>query len=914
MRTQVFLRRAALILLRRAVLTLATSAFVAAQQPCPEGTGHFSGEVLDSTGAALVGASVTFEKGFRVKTLVHTDREGRFTTPCLPEGPFNGTVTASGFETVNATLSASHPLTVRLKPFVEATVEAAVEPSGVDSEDVAGSKTLTSSNVKQLADDPDEFARQLQVLAAAAGGAPGQALITVDGFQNGGRIPPKSAIAFVRINPDLFSAEYARPPYQGGRVEIYTKPGQAALHGALFTTQSAAFMNAKDPFATSRAAIGKQRYGFELSGPIKAKVADFALALEHRQIDQFAVVNAVTLDAGGNAVSTVYNVATPQALWEGSARVGVLLNPKNNFTAAYTAGVSGLTNVGVGGTALQETGYSSVQTEHALRLSNLQTLSARLVHESRVGYTWRYRTDTPNSTAPSLQVAGAFTGGGVVTGYLAAHERNLEIDDDVLLARGKHNLKAGVQLLNISLHDSLPSNFNGTYVFGGGTAPALNTPGSTASQTTISGLEQYRRALLSLPGGTPTQFNVNTGISRLSLNQLQTVFYAQDQWKFRPRLQLAFGVRWALQSAPTTVGNAGPRLGVAWSPDRKQRTVLHARSGLFFGVIDAQTALTALRLNGTNQRQLQIYNPAYGSPSGAGTATITTLRAPLPDLSQVPSLQSHLGVEHEFPGHWHAQANLYLVRAWEILRSRNINAPTDASPTGPRPLLASTNLFQYQQSGNLGGNVMFLGIDQHSLRRVQIFAGYIRLGLRGNADTDNFFPQNSLNDGGERVRPTWEATHQGIVFSSIQLPKSVALSIQFNAASGVPYNVTTGFDNNGDGVFNDRPFLATGSSSSTVYNTRFGSLTPSGSGQTVGRNTGTLPWNVHFDTNLSRSFALPHKPGREGQTLALNLRSTNLLNHNNITAVGGVLGSPFFGQGYAADPGRRVEAGLRWAF
>lgn len=208
---------------------------------------------------------------------------------------------------------------------------------------------------------------------------------------------------------------------------------------------------------------------------------------------------------------------------------------------------------------------------------------------------------------------------------------------------------------------------------------------------------------------------------------------------------------------------------------------------------------------------------------------------------------------------------------------------------------------------------MFLGIDQHSLRRVQIFAGYIRLGLRGNADTDNFFPQNSLSDGGERVRPTWEATHQGIVFSSIQLPKSVALSIQFNAASGVPYNVTTGFDN-GDGVFNDRPFLATGSSSSTVYNTRFGSLTPSGSGQTVGRNTGTLPWNVHFDTNLSRSFALPHKPGREGQTLALNLRSTNLLNHNNITAVGGVLGSPFFGQGYAADPGRRVEAGLRLAF
>ncbi len=48
--------------------------------------------------------------------------------------------------------------------------------------------------------------------------------------------------------------------------------------------------------------------------------------------------------------------------------------------------------------------------------------------------------------------------------------------------------------------------------------------------------------------------------------------------------------------------------------------------------------------------------------------------------------------------------------------------------------------------------------------------------------------------------------------------------------------------------------------------------------------------------------------------MALNLRSTNLLNHTNVTAVGGVLGSPLFGEAYLADPGRRVEVGLRWNF
>jgi hypothetical protein len=546
-----------------------------------------------------------------------------------------------------------------------------------------------------------------------------------------------------------------------------------------------------------------------------------------------------------------------------------------------------------------------------LRLSNLQTISANLLHETRIGYTWRYSTDSPNSTAPSLAVAGAFTGGGVTTGSLQTHERDLEFDDDVLLTHGKHSLKAGIQLLDTSLHNSMPIDFNGTFVFGGGPAPALDGSGNAI---TITGLEQYRRAILGLPGGAPTQFNVGVGTAAIALNQLQLVFYVQDQWKLMPRLSLALGMRWALQNTPETIGNIGPRLGFAWSPDRKQKTVLHARTGLFFGPVDVQTALTAQRLNGINQRQLQVYGPQYSQPLTTGLATITTLRTPLPPFSQTPSLQSHVGMEHEFPRHWHAQANFYLVHAWDLVRSRNINPPEDGTPTGPRPIVPDINLYQFQQSGHLGGNVLFAGIDQHSLRRLQVFAGYIRMDLRGDADSDNFFPQNGASDHGELARPSWEATHHFIVFSNIVLPKGVSLGIQFDAASGLPYNVTTGFDNNGDGVFNDRPFIASTGAAGEIYATPFGPLSPIGTGATLGRNAGTLPWNVHFDTNLSRSFALPHAAGKEPQTLAVNLRSTNLLNHTNVTAVGGVLGSPLFAQPYIADSGRRVEAGLRWSF
>ncbi len=870
-----------------------------AQSNCAAGLFRVHGQVTDTTSAAIVDALVSLGPA----PAMHTDREGRFASACLHAGTYTVQATAPGFNTEKRKLNLGSDLAafvLRLAPqTVETTINAATEETGASSEDVAGSKTLDKSDVAQLADDPDEFRRQLQVLAAAAGGAPGQATITVDGFQNSGRIPPKSAIAYIRVNPDLFSAEYAIPPYRGGRVEIYTKPGQAAFHGALFTTQSAGFVNARDPFSPSRAAIGKQRYGFELSGPIVRKRSDFALSLEHREIDQFAVVNAVTVNTAGAQSSIVANVATPQSLWQGSLAINQQLTPRNSLKTTYTAAVNGLTNQGVGGTVLAEAGYGSVQSEHTVQITDLATVSASLVHEARLGYTWRYRADSPSSTAPSLQVAGAFTGGGAVTGNLNVHERDLEFDDDVLYTHGRHSYKAGLQLLDTTLDETIPANFNGTYIFGG--------------TATISGLQQYSQALRSPQTATATQFNIGTGTPQVALNQMQAVLYAQDQWKFRPRLELTYGLRWAMQNAPATVGNVAPRVGISWSPDRKQKTVLHARSGLFFGVVSPQTTLAALQLDGTVQRQLQINSPTYAQPLTSGASTVTTLRAPLPGLTQTPSLQSHLGVEHDFPRHWHAQANLYLVHAWDVLRSRNINTPLDGTASGPRPLAPALNLYQFQQTGRLGGNVLFLGLDQHSLKKLQIFAGYVRMDLRGNADTDTFFPQSSTSDSGETARPSWEATHQVIGFANYILPRAVNLSVQFNAGSGQPYNVTTGFDNNGDGVFNDRPVYAT-SSATKQYATRFGSLSPTGTGTVLGRNAGTLPWNVHLDANLSRSFALPHHANKEAQTLALNLRSTNLLNHTNVTAVGGVLGSPLFGHAYQADPGRRLEAGLRWSF
>ena len=99
------------------------------------------------------------------------------------------------------------------------------------------------------------------------------------------------------------------------------------------------------------------------------------------------------------------------------------------------------------------------------------------------------------------------------------------------------------------------------------------------------------------------------------------------------------------------------------------------------------------------------------------------------------------------------------------------------------------------------------------------------------------------------------------------------------------------------------------------YNTPWGELVSSGGIGSLPRNKGMMPWTFYLDTNLQRAFRLTHNAKADHpQTLTVNLRSSNVLNHENVTAVGSVLGSPQFGVPYTADNGRRVEAGLRYAF
>jgi outer membrane receptor protein involved in Fe transport len=122
-------------------------------------------------------------------------------------------------------------------------------------------------------------------------GASGDANVYVDGFQEGGRLPPKQAIMIIRINSSPFAAEYSESGF--ARIEIITKPGTNTFHGNLRLNFNDESLNARNSFPPAPLQI--RNYSGMLS--VSRNRWDFFLDFERREQDENAVVNASVLDA-----------------------------------------------------------------------------------------------------------------------------------------------------------------------------------------------------------------------------------------------------------------------------------------------------------------------------------------------------------------------------------------------------------------------------------------------------------------------------------------------------------------------------------------------------------------------------------------------------------------------------------------
>lgn len=879
------------------------------------------GEIKDQFGGAIVNAVVALNSEDGTTRTIVTDTRGIFRFERLSAGKYTLQISARGFalskEKIELKTAGSNQILISLYPTVSENVEVKEESGfvGLDAEKIAGTQVLSAADLENFPDDPDELKRQLQNLAASSGSTPDGAVVTVDGFLTDGRLPSKSAIRQVRVNPNIYSAEYDTPPFRGGRIEISTKPGTGSLTGSAFFNYNATGLNARNPFAEIRAETQTRRYGFQFGMPVIKNRAGFFIDFEKRDIDEASVVNAVILNDAFQPTNLIANIPVPQRLLIGSARADWQANKNHQLIFRYDFNSNKINGLGAGGLNLPDRAFKSRQTTNSFRLAETAIVNSSSVNELRLGLTFSEGEQEALSDLPVIVVAGAFASGGADLQKLSLRTRKLEISNNLIIDAGKHILKIGGQIFNNKTNELRLENQNGTFFFGGGIV------NNGSSQIYISGLEQYRRTLSGLSGAFPTRFSVKLGSPEISANQWLLSAFVQDEWKLNPEILLSFGLRAETQTAPTDKIRLAPRLGAAYSPDKKQNWVFRARAGIFYERIDDAVTLESERLDGIKQRQITIDTPSFPNPFLTGTANnpVLTRRILEANLRAPGSLQMRLEFERQLPQGWKISSSYSWSYGWSQLRSRNINAPVldpaNLNPqTAPRPFGRFENILQFESSGRLKGRVLYIGVNQNTNKYFTINAGYLNFDFKTDAESAFSFPQSSYSLSGEWARPFWQARHRLFLSSTVSLFWKLRLFTLLNAASGTPFNITTGQDNNGDGIFNDRPGLSVSPDSHSIQ-TSFGFLNPSVINGNLPLNLGTNPANITLDLNLSRTFVLKKAKG-EGSPFSLtaNVRAGNVLNRTNLSGLSGVLNSPFFGRAFAANPARRVELGLRFYF
>ena len=130
-----------------------------------------------------------------------------------------------------------------------------------------------------------------------------------------------------------------------------------------------------------------------------------------------------------------------------------------------------------------------------------------------------------------------------------------------------------------------------------------------------------------------------------------------------------------------------------------------------------------------------------------------------------------------------------------------------AALDGVRPDPALGNVTQVESTATLRVDSMNAGLNFNiPARRTFLFANYACNRQRNDADGAFSLPADSydlaarMGPGGRRSAPHRERGRE-----HERCTKNLRLGVSTAARSGAPYNVTTGRDDNGDTVFNDRP-------------------------------------------------------------------------------------------------------------
>lgn len=701
--------------------------------------------------------------------------------------------------------------------------------------------------------------------AGTAGGA-GNSLI-VDGMEMRNVGVTASAIQEIRINNNPYTAEY--PRWSRRRIEVITKSSADRYHGTFNFLFRDHHLNARDAFAAKRPKEQRRMFEGSLFGPVgSSKKTSLLLSGARQEEDLQAVVLAQGPDE-----TIQENVPAPQVnttlsarlTWQASDRQSMFF--QQNFQDRWQE------NIGVGGTTLKEAGAQWRFREDEFVFNQSFSFSPKLLSQFRI-LLGRYWTPSRSHVkAPRLVVTDAFTGGGAQLDRLST-ELHTSITWLLIQSSGNHTFKYGINIPDWSRRALVDrTNEIGTLFFASLTEYVSNRPYAVLLQR-----------------GNPKVIFVEKNVGG----------FFQDEWRLRKNLSIAAGFRYDWQNHLGDGNNFAPRLAMAWSPQQARKLVLRAGAGFFFERSSPGPIWDILRYDGRRlQRYLlsgdQIPDLSQPLPDSLASSVHRWAR----DIELPYAIQFNAGFEYQLGRETTLAVNYIGTQAPNQLRSRDGNAPLPPDFTG-RPDSNLNVLRWIESAGRLESNSLEVtlrgrvapkvtGTAQYVFGKTMTDTGTVGWSPSGGWEPRDWYPADSFAPSGEWGRADTDRRHQFNFLGTAALHRWANFGLSVSLLSGIPFNITTGRDENGDGLALDRP-------------------------PGFSRNTGAGPGLVVVDLRWYREFRLQPAKKENSPTATLSLDAFNLFNRVNYQNFVGALSSPFFGTAVATQPPRRLQLGFRVQF
>jgi len=731
------------------VLSLAAFFFAcvtAVWLPAQSSTGSISGNVLDSSGGGVPGASVSIRSSDTGATRTATSgTTGAFTFPNLIPGNYAISAELSGFapaKVANVTVSVGGDATVRLV-LEPAGVRAAVTVSS-EAPLIETTKTEVSSVVdeKAIRSLPTNGRNFLDVVLSTPGvvkdnfrvgdlvfaGQRGTLnSLVVDGTDNNntffgqalgrtgsGRAPYQFSLDSVKefqVNTNSYSAEYGRAG--GAVINVVTKSGTNEFHGNAFYFYRDDSLNAKnyiDAFnGRAKAPYHFDQFGATFGGPL---IPDKLFFFANYDGQRNKTPNTVILGIPSNTPTdpdTVAGIAKLTALasnWTQQQNQDTYLF-KTDYEIASGQHISvrynrqNFTGVGFESSgqtiAFEHSGDSLVNTD-TVAGAIASSFTPSFFNEVRGQWAKDNEPGTANSSNPEANINQGGT--PVLTigeNFFSPRETTIkrwQIADTATSLFGTHTVKGGFDYQHDNILNFFPGNFFGSYTFQSIASFNRGVPNGSG--------ERYVQAFA---GAGTTGPITNPNLQDIS-------FFAQDEWRLNQNLTLNLGLRYDFQKIeqpsvlntdpallaaglrtndiPEDHNNWGPRLGIAWTPGTTGRTVLHAGYGIFYGRTTAIMIGTAHSNNGINVQTLTFtgstvptYPNRFVTPPTGGTAAVPTIFVFDPGFQNPMVHQASAGVEQALTNDLAVAVNYLYVRGKDLPRSTDINIGTPSNVVVP---------------------------------------------------------------------------------------------------------------------------------------------------------------------------------------------------------------------------------------